>query len=190
MAQTSQANDPNVESQKENKEVKKSNPIEIVIILPTQAYFLSGIRDFTLRLIKNMTDFSEQWAYRFQSIVDELCNNAIEHGSREGDSIRIHFQNQLHEYIQITIEDSGHGNAQLKAKELEKLVQDRKSQSVVNGLLRGRGLPKIVAEWTDELEFTDIESGGIRVRVRKYLNDPKLKESSTSLENPSHIVLN
>ena len=165
--------------------------IEITITMPTQAYFLSGIRDFTLTLIKNMTEFSEQWAYRFQSIVDELCNNAIEHGSHEGETIKIVFQSSAKKYIQIVVEDSGTGMNHLHAKEIAKLVDERKSQTILNGLIRGRGLPKIVAEWTDELEFQDTAAGGIQVRVRKYLNDPKLQASiGSGLENPSHIVLN
>jgi anti-sigma regulatory factor (Ser/Thr protein kinase) len=165
--------------------------IEITITMPTQAYFLSGIRDFTLNLIKNMTDFSEQWAYRFQSIIDELCNNAIEHGSKEGENIKITFQNSPKEFIQIIVEDTGTGPTHLKADELTKLVNERKSQVVVNGLIRGRGLPKIVSEWTDELEFTNTDKGGIRVRVKKSLNDPKMKAGfPESLENPHHIVLN
>ncbi len=165
--------------------------IEITITLPTQAYFLSGIRDFTLTLIKNMTEFSEQWAYRFQSIVDELCNNAIEHGSREGDKIKIIFQSSAKDFIQIIVEDSGNGKSKLHAKDITKLVNERKTQTILNGLIRGRGLPKIVAEWTDELEFTDTASGGIQVRVKKFLNDPKLQANiSSGLENPTHIVLN
>jgi anti-sigma regulatory factor (Ser/Thr protein kinase) len=170
---------------------KNSKLIDIVIIMPTQAYFMSGIRDFTLNLIKNTTDFSEQWAYRFQSIVDELCNNAIEHGSKEGQMVKIIFENQPNEYIQITVEDTGTGAHPMKAEEINKLVAERKSQTLLNGLIRGRGLPKIVAEWTDELEFTDVENGGIRARVKKYLNDPKMKTNpSAGSEDPSHLVLN
>ncbi len=165
--------------------------VEITITLPTNAYFLSGIRDFTLKLIKNMTDFSEQWAYRFQSIVDELCNNAIEHGSKEGETIKIIFQNAAKDYIQIIVEDTGTGSHPLKAADISKIVNERKNQTLLNGLIRGRGLPKIVAEWTDELEFTDNEKGGLRVRVKKFLNDPKLKQNTGGgLENQSHIVLN
>ena len=173
------------------KTTKNIDIIEITIIMPTQAYFLSGIRDFTLNLIKNMTDFSEQWAYRFQSIVDELCNNAIEHGSAEGENITITFQNCPNEYIQIIVADTGSGPKHPKAEELCKIVQERKTQSVLNGLLRGRGLPKIVSEWTDELEFTNNQKNGITVRVKKNLHDQKLKDSlNEKLENPSHIVLN
>lgn len=170
---------------------KKEKVIEICITMPTQAYFLSGIRDFTLNLIKNMTEFSEQWAYRFQSIIDELCNNAIEHGSKEGEIIKIIFQNSPKEYIQIMVDDSGTGPDHLKASEITKLIEERKNQKVVNHLIRGRGLPKIVAEWTDELEFSDNPDGGLRVRVKKNLNDPKMKEKiGNNLENPNHIVLN
>lgn len=163
--------------------------IEITITMPTQAYFLSGIRDFTLTLIKNMTNFSEQWAYRFQSIVDELCNNAIEHGSKEGELIKIIFQNNPKDYIQIIVEDTGTAAKHMKAEEISKLIETRKGQNALNGLIRGRGLPKIVSEWTDELEFTDTEKGGIRVRVKKFLNDPKLKQAIAS-NDPTHIVLN
>lgn len=169
----------------------KPLPVVITISMPTQTYFVSGIRDFTLNLIKNMTSFSEQWAFRFQSIVDELCNNAIEHGSRTGEIIKIIFESQSQEYIQITVEDSGTAAKHLKAAEITKLVNERKSQTVLNGLIRGRGLPKIVAEWTDEMEFSDLDNGGIKARVRKYLKDPALQETSqSSLESPSHIVLN
>lgn len=169
------------------KDPTKDQVIEISIILPTQAYFLSGIRDFTLNLIKNMTDFSEQWAFRFQSIVDELCNNAIEHGSRPGEKIEIIFETKGSEYIQIIVKDTGTSEKPLKAAQIRDMVQERKQQNIVNGLIRGRGLSKIVSEWTDELEFTDNEKGGISVRVKKLLNDPKLK---AAMDNPSHIILN
>lgn len=184
---------PNSDSEGSNQEnnFKNDKVIEITITLPTQAYFISGIRDFTLNLIKNMTDFSEQWAYRFQSIVDELCNNAIEHGSREGDTITIVFKNDPKNYIQIIVEDKGTGKNPMKAADITKIVNDRKEQNILNGLIRGRGLPKIVSEWTDELEFIDNTDGGINVRVKKYLNDPKFQKAiGSGLENPTHIVLN
>ena len=37
----------------------QQKPVEIKIELPTNSYFMSGIRDFTLSLIENMTDFFE-----------------------------------------------------------------------------------------------------------------------------------
>jgi len=167
----------------------ENKPIRIMITLPTNAYFISGIRDFTLGLIRNMTEFSEQWAFRFQSVVDELCNNAIEHGSAPGEQIRISFINYPHDSIEIIVEDSGTGKVKLSAKELQAIVNERKNPNFQNIGIRGRGLSKIVAEWTDELEFSDLPNGGIMVRIKKYLQDPKLKEMSQFLESPTHLVL-
>ena len=167
----------------------ENKPIRITITLPTNAYFISGIRDFTLGLIRNMTEFSEQWAFRFQSVVDELCNNAIEHGSAPGEEIKITFINYPHNSIEIIVEDSGTGKVKLSAKELQSILSERRNPNYQNIGIRGRGLSKIVAEWTDELEFSDLPTGGIKVRIRKYLQDPKMKEMSNFLESPTHLVL-
>lgn len=166
-----------------------AKPIKITITLPTNAYFISGIRDFTLGLIRNMTEFSEQWAFRFQSVVDELCNNAIEHGSTPGENINITFINNQHESIEIIVRDTGTGKNKMNAYELQKIVTERKDPAYVNKGIRGRGLSKIVAEWTDELSFKDIENGGIEVHIKKFLKDPKLQEMNKYLESPTHLVI-
>jgi anti-sigma regulatory factor (Ser/Thr protein kinase) len=178
--------DNNTQQTTESLETK---PMKITITLPTNAYFISGIRDFTLGLIKNMTEFSEQWAFRFQSVVDELCNNAIEHGSTPGKDVKITFVNVPHESIEIIVEDTGTGKVKFTAAELQKLVSDRRQPNYIHTGIRGRGLSKIVAEWTDELEFKDLETGGMQVRIKKFLQDPKLKEMSNYLESPTHLVL-
>ncbi len=168
----------------------EKKPINITIILPTNAYFLSGIRDFTLGLIRNMTEFSEQWAFRFQSVVDELCNNAIEHGSSPGQDIKISFVSYPHESIEIIVEDSGTGKNKISAAELKRLINERRNPNYSYTGIRGRGLSKIVAEWTDELEFMDNEKGGIKVRVKKFLHDSKIEaEMSKFLESPNHLIL-
>jgi anti-sigma regulatory factor (Ser/Thr protein kinase) len=169
--------------------ITENKPVRITITLPTNAYFVSGIRDFTLGLIRNMTEFSEQWAFRFQSVVDELCNNAIEHGSAPGQDIKITFINYPHESIEISVEDSGTGKVKITAKEIQAIVNERRNPGYVHMGIRGRGLSKIVAEWTDELEFTDLPTGGLKVRIKKYLQDPKLKEMANYLESPTHLVL-
>ena len=172
-----------------NPKIPEDKEVKITITLPTNSYFMSGIRDFTLSLIRNMTEFSEQWAFRFQSVVDELCNNAIEHGSASGDDINIIFISRPHNNIEIIVEDSNQGKNKVKAAQLQKIVEEHRKPGYVYTGIRGRGLSKIVAEWTDELEFIDMENGGLRVRVKKYLTDPKLKEMSPYLESPTHLVL-
>ncbi len=164
-------------------------PVRISIILPTNAYFLSGIRDFTLTMTKNMTGFSEQWAYRFQSVVDELCNNAIEHGSEKGKDVKITFVNVPDDSLEVIVEDSGTGPSKFDAAQMNNLVKERISMMHGQYLgLRGRGLPKIVAEWTDELLFEDIDGGGLRVRVKKYLRD-KEDEVLSKTDDPTHVQL-
>ncbi len=171
-----------------NTQDHKDEPIIISITLPTNAYFISGIRDFTLSLIRNMTEFSEQWAFRFQSVVDELCNNAIEHGSTPGKDVKITFISTPHESLEIKVQDTGTGRVKMTAQQLTQLVAERRDPAYVHKGIRGRGLSKIVAEWTDELKFSDKE-GGIEVYIKKYLKDPKLNEISQYLSTPAHLTL-
>lgn len=159
-----------MEATPQNFSPTPEEPIRITITLPTNAYFLSGIRDFTLAMTKNMTGFSDQWAFRFQSVVDELCNNAIEHGSASGKEVKITFVSHPHESLEIIVEDTGTGPNKYTATQIKEMLTKQKQlvQSQYLGL-RGRGLAKIVCEWTDELVFEDRPEGGLRVRVKKYL---------------------
>lgn len=163
-------------------------PIEILIVMPTQAYFISGIRDFTLHMTQNLTGFSEKWAFRFQAIVDELCNNAIEHGSEAGKDIKIKFVSVKGVSLEVSVEDTGTSKEKMTAQQLTELLKTRKQMMTGQYLgFRGRGLPKIVGEWTDELVFEDADGGGIRVKIKKYLRKEEDSVSSTGTTN--HIVL-
>lgn len=158
---------------------------KITITLPTNAYFMSGIRDFTLSVIKNTTKFPEQWAFRFQSVVDELCNNAIEYGSAEGSEIRITFILTEDDYLEITVEDTGTGKNKIKAEQLEKIFNERREPGYVFNGIRGRGLVKIVGEWTDEIKFKDRPEGGIAVTVKKHLKNTR---KATELPQPNNAI--
>lgn len=165
-------------------------PLEISMTLPTQAYFLSGIRDFTLSLTQNLTGFSEHWAFRFQAVVDELCNNAIEHGSSAGQSVQIKFISIRGKSLEVHVQDTGTAKEKMTARQLTELYQERKQLMTKQYLgFRGRGLPKIVGEWTDEVMFEDAPQGGIIVKVKKYLRKEEDKLSSTQQNDPTHLVL-
>jgi anti-sigma regulatory factor (Ser/Thr protein kinase) len=162
---------------------------KITITLPTNAYFMSGIRDFTLNMIKNTTNFPEKWAFRFQSVVDELCNNAIEYGSAPGSDIRIIFFYEKDDYIEISVEDTGTGKNPIKAIDLQKIYETRKEAGYVFSGIRGRGLVKIIGEWSDELRIEDRASGGLKVTVRKYLKN--LRENEMGLKiNQTQLIIN
>lgn len=158
---------------------------KITITLPTNAYFMSGIRDFTLNMIKNTTHFPEKWAFRFQSVVDELCNNAIEYGSAPGSEIRISFIQKKDDYLEIIVEDTGTGKNKATAAGLQKLFDERKEPGYVFTGIRGRGLVKIVGEWTDEIKFEDRPQGGLRVHIRKYLKNARQKRAGEEEEENS-----
>lgn len=143
----------------------------VLIVIPSSIYFQSGIRDFTLQMVRNLTDLSEQWAFRFQTIVDELCNNAIEYGSLKGDDIAITYHVKKDEWLEVTVEDKGTGSKNIQAADLSALVEAKKQENSPLGGLRGRGLAKIVSRWTDELSFEDRPTGGIKAKARKYLKD-------------------
>lgn len=162
---------------------------KITITLPTNAYFMSGIRDFTLTMIKNTTNFPEKWAFRFQSVVDELCNNAIEYGSSPGSDIRIAFVYLKDQYLEITVEDTGTGKNKMKAEALQKLFEERREQGYVFTGIRGRGLVKIIGEWTDEIHFADRPEGGLAITVRKYVKDVRKSEVLPS-PNQQPITVN
>jgi len=142
----------------------------ITITLPTDTYFISGIRDMTMTLVRNIAKVPVQWAYRFQSVVDELSSNAIEHGSGDGTSILIRFIINPREKLEVVVEDVGGGKNAKSAKEIEEHVKKAAKMDFSEAKeLRGRGLAQIVANWTDDLIFEDREGGGLRVRAVKSL---------------------
>ena len=85
------------------------------------------------------------------------------------------------------IEDTGTGSKPTNAKELRKLYEGRKEPGYVFTGIRGRGLVKIVGEWTDELEFIDGKQGGIIVRIRKFLKNSR--ESITKIKTQSNNLI-
>ena len=168
--------------------INSDKPIEIKIEIPTKAYFMSGIRDFTLQMIKNMTDFSENWAYRFQTVVDELCNNAIEHGSEADSYIKITFIAVPDKHIKIKVEDFGKKENPITAKQIEEKILKTQKTNIKDLGLRGRGLALIVSKWTDKLEIKDTKDGGHIVEITKNLNDQTFKTLERSLE-PNQIII-
>ena len=153
-----------------DSDAASAEEVKISIILPTNAYFMSGIRDFTMTIVKNMTGFSEQWAYRFQSVVDELANNAIEFGSGKGEDIKITFKSVKGKRIEIFDEDTGTGSSKKTAKEMQAFIDEHRNiDPTTITSIRGRGLSQIVANWTDSMEFIDNPDGGLTVHVIKNL---------------------
>ena len=134
------------------------------------------------------SDFSENWAYRFQTVVDELCNNAIEHGSEADSYIKITFIAVPDKHIKIKVEDFGKKENPITAKQIEEKNLKTQKTDIKDLGLRGRGLALIVSKWTDKLEIKDTKDGGHIVEITKNLNDQTFKTLERSLE-PNQIII-
>lgn len=156
---------------KSNSASSQETPLKITIILPTNAYFMAGIRDFAMTVTQNMTGFSQQWAYRFQSVVDELTNNAIEFGSAVGENITITFVSVKNKYIEVFVEDTGTGPKKMTAADMMQYLESHKNLDPTQiTSIRGRGLSQIVSNWADTVEFKDNDKGGLTAHVVKNFN--------------------
>lgn len=156
---------------KSNHTMSQQAPLNITIILPTNAYFMAGIRDFTMTITKNMTGFSEQWAFRLQSVVDELTNNAIEFGSAAGENITITFVSVKNKYFEVFVADTGTGTKKMSAADMLQYLETHKNINPTTiTSIRGRGLSQIVSNWADKVEFIDNEKGGLTAHVVKYFD--------------------
>jgi len=157
--------------EKSKKALAQETPLKITVILPTNAYFMAGIRDFTMTVTQNMTGFSQQWAFRFQSVVDELTNNAIEFGSAVGQNITITFVSVKNKYIEVFVEDTGTGAKKMTAADMMQYIETHKNINPTTiTTIRGRGLSQIVANWADKVEFYDNDKGGLTAHVVKYFD--------------------
>lgn len=136
------------------------------VSFPGSLDYVPGIRDLICYIAK-MRGFSEKEAYRIQTIVDEVCNNAIEHGSKNSDEPIMVVCTVDDEKIDLTIEDRGSDKA--SAEGLKKAVAKVQftEQGKVNVQKRGRGLP-IVAMLSDMVEIDTRSTPGTKIHIVKF----------------------
>jgi anti-sigma regulatory factor (Ser/Thr protein kinase) len=101
--------------------------------------------------------FSGKQSERLRSVTDEICNNAIEHGSQPTSEVVLEVHTDPHS-MKITCQDQGHGNT-LKAADIEKRISGE--IPVESG--RGRGMKMIVSAFVDVLKIEDLKEGGVKV---------------------------
>ena len=167
-------------------------PKEIRIEMPTSVYHAANLRDLVFAVAHNVGQFSEHWAYRLQAVVDELCNNAIEHGSAKDGLLRVILQVVPKVKLAIIVEDAGQGPTQATAAELNKHVADlsegeETAPAKISTSLRGRGLTKIVKAWTDEIRFEDRAEGGIRAIASKQVAAAEQEEKTATVTGAAHL---
>ena len=79
---------------------------EITFEMPAYMEFVSGVRTAMSR-IAGTIGFNDKEMYEIETVTDEICTNAIEHGSKGTDkhiTVECKFEKQ---YMEIIVKDSG-----------------------------------------------------------------------------------
>ncbi len=116
---------------------------------------------------------SEEWVNRMVLIVDELNNNAIEHGSKKWtlSQMRVYMA-QLDGKVDVTIEaeDSGSWPHPKRALDMLHLRRETERRGFKNHTsIRWRGLFLIITRLVDNLYFKDSTTGGLIVWIDKKI---------------------
>ncbi len=142
----------------------------IEVQLPSRLWYIEPI----LALLKQLAQqlgFCQQRIADIQLAIDEICGNAIEHGS-EGDDTGIAISLVLNEgHLDILVKDKGtdgEGNW-LTAEKLKEIYQRRAPDRE-----RGHGI-YMAEQLSDELKMEPNSSGGTDVRIRFSLPTDKMR---------------
>jgi anti-sigma regulatory factor (Ser/Thr protein kinase) len=135
---------------------------------PSQFTYIQPIQAFIGKLTEQL-GFCQTHIYNVQLIIDELCSNAIEHGSQMSTS-DIELQLLIDsDQLEILIRDKGKENQQnwLTTGRVDEVRRDMAPDRV-----RGHGL-YIANELADHLEMHPNSLGGTDVRVSFNLPESK-----------------
>lgn len=114
----------------------------IAVAMLSNMEFSPRIRELVLSIIRNNTGFSSRWACRLQSVIDELVNNAIEHGSDGKSLVTLTIFLSTDGSLEFTIADTGTGTKKTTAEALTEKMRKNyelmKENPLSNTTVRGR----------------------------------------------------
>lgn len=141
---------------------------KISISIPADFAFIPGVR-LCIALICSSFGFNEHEEYQIQTVIDELCNNAIEHGSKSPEEL-VHIYTEVKEgEMSVTIQDAGNKNFNVESAFALLKERRQKGWDEEEMVDRGRGL-FIVQNLTDTLDIQTGEKGTL-VKVTKKHDD-------------------
>jgi len=134
---------------------------EIKITMSAYFGFVPGIRTGIGRVAVNF-GFNDKEVYEIETVIDEICNNAIEHGSKGKNntvSLVCKFDNR---YIEISIKDSGSPefNVEEIIKEGQRLMEEEAQKPILDTIRRKRGL-MIVKKYVDTMDIKSNKDGTV-----------------------------
>jgi anti-sigma regulatory factor (Ser/Thr protein kinase) len=123
--------------------------------------FVPGIRTGIGRVAVNF-GFNDKEVYEIETVIDEICNNAIEHGSKGKNnavSLVCKFDKR---YIEISIKDSGSPdfNVEEIIKEGQRLMEEEAQKPILDTIRRKRGL-MIVKKYVDMMDIKSNADGTV-----------------------------
>jgi anti-sigma regulatory factor (Ser/Thr protein kinase) len=140
---------------------------KIKIEMPSEFTFVRGVR-VCIAHIAHSFGFSDRETYQIETIVDEVCNNAIEHGSkkdRDNDVIKVLCNFEMGR-LELMVTDKGGEGFDLTE------VLRRNKRLIETGTIeanldkRGRGLI-IVQRFVDELSVITGKDGTTVKAIKK-----------------------
>lgn len=152
--------------------------IEIKISYLSDFRSAKVLRELVDTICKNYW-VNPRWRTRLVLIIDELNNNAIEYGSKTGESnvfvLILKKDNQDSFYVESYVSDTWNGAHSKTSQDMEDLRLLHKNKDFSNhNSIRGRGLFLIISQLVDTLYFKDNDNWWLTVGIQKSLEvDPK-----------------
>ncbi len=139
----------------------KGRAEKICLIFPSQLKYVPPVRQMISRLARQK-GYSNRDSFRIETIVDEVCNNAVEHGLRQSGAEVTITTAIDREKIEIQVINT---SDQTKAHALKELSKSLCVQKKSANERRGRGL-KLIKMLSNDFKIEHSE-GGTSVHVTK-----------------------
>ncbi len=142
---------------------------DIELKIPSTVFYIEPVRAFIGNLAQSL-GFPRKRVADIQLVLDEVCSNAVHHGSANAaDGVKLRIGVDAHT-LEILVRDTGSGNAEQKSwLTHERLLEIEANRSPSNE--RGHGI-FIAKSLSDTHDMQSNEAGGTDVRVVFYLLKP------------------
>ncbi len=147
---------------------------EMNIEIPAEYAYVPGVRNCVGRIACDF-GFDDTESYQIETVVDEICNNAIEHGTKEGsNSITIECTFDK-DKLEMSVRDNGGKQFDVKdvLKKNLRLLEIGPKKEDIGFDFRGRGL-LVVQRFVDKLDIHTGKNGTLVSIVKKHKRKKEL----------------
>ena len=150
-----------------------AKPELLRVTFPSDMEYIPSIRKFVSDLAL-VAQHTPRFAFRTELVVDEICSNAVKHGSLRADST-IHLTISLYpDRLELSIHDTGGKPEDIS--ELKKIIYQLAGEKFATPIARGRGLAIVKTLANNVLVNTD-QAGMTEVKIIKFREDTKEDEA-------------